>query len=113
MVCENLAHENYVFVQIELHVQFSSSMTCQCYSIYKLRGKHCLLEAIRATNECGQTAQLEEGERQGLYNEPSCMKQAETHLWYFYRNVLTGFMLTCFSMIYLVSTTLTRTDSIS
>ena len=112
---KNLASENYAYVQIELHMHSNSSTTCWCCSIlrrqlYQLWRAHCLLAAVCATNECVQTAHLEEG---GKGEERTIKllseKQTETSLWL--TNALIGFMLTCFCTICLVSTPSTGTDS--
>ena len=78
--------------------------------LYRLWRAHCLLAAVCATNECVQPAHLEEG---GKGEERTIKllseKQTETSLWL--TNALTGFMLTCFCTICLVSTPSTGTDS--
>lgn len=98
--------------------QFNSSMTSQCCSIFKLIHEdsyqlwrtHWLLAAVRAANECIQAAQLEEG---GKGKVRTMNSQVRSELRHVSKNALTGFMLTCFCTIYLVSTMSTTIDSIS
>ena len=69
---------------------------------------------VRATNQCVQTAQLEEGEKGKVITMNFRVEsKLRTRLWYTYKNTLAGFMVTCFCTIYSVSTMSTKTNSIS
>ena len=83
-----------------VHVYFCTSTTCRCCSIFKLFHKDSYqiwrvqLAAVHATNECVQTAQLEEARsvqwtlERAFYMSP---------VYEYTRNALAGFILKHFS----------------
>ena len=95
LVCSYTCY-NYVHIQIEVYVHSSSSTTGGCCSTFKLSQEdsyqlqrtNCLVPAVHAA----------ELEREASWDMSL-------------RNALTGFMVTCFCTIYLVSTTSTKTNS--